>query len=302
VLGDLRVLLLRHHRAAERGPVVELREPELLARVDDDLLAEAREVHERHRAGVQEVTDEVAVRDGVDRVREGRGEAELARRPDRVERQARARDRARSERRDVRCLEGVPQAVVVAREGPRVCGEVVAEQHGLGSLQVRVGGQHDRRGRTRGLDERTLQLADQSDEAPAGVLRPEPGRDRDLVVPRAPGVHAPSERAELLDQPALEVAVDVLVGRVGRRRLEPGERGRERVRVGLLDQALPPEHADVDDRGTDVVGEQRPVDRQRAGEVEQERIETARQAARPERAARGQGLRLRLHYTGCFVA
>ena len=113
-------------------------------------------------------------------------------------------------------------------------------------------------------------------------------------------MHAPSERPEPLDEPPLEVAVDVLVRRVGGRRLELGERGGERLGVVGIEQALPREHADVRDRGPHVVGEQRPVDRQRARELEQDRVETARQAARPERAVRGGRLRLLAHYTGCF--
>ena len=98
VLGDLRVLLLRHHRRAERDRVVELRERELLRREHDHLLGQAREVHEPERAGVEQVADEVAVGDRVDRVVERAREAELAGRPLRVERQARAGQRAGAER------------------------------------------------------------------------------------------------------------------------------------------------------------------------------------------------------------
>ena len=181
-----------------------------------------------------------------------------------------------------------------------MCGEVVAEQHGLGALQVGVARQHELGSLARSVDERLLELADASHEPAARVLGPEPRRDRDLVVARAARVHAPSERPEPLDQPPLEVAVDVLVRRVGRRRLELAEGGGERLGVGGIEQALPREHADVRDRCPHVVGEQGPVDRKRPRELEQDRIETARQAARPERAVRGVRLRLLAHYTGCF--
>ena len=63
--------------------VGQLDEAELLARPQDDLGAQPREVRGARGGRAQEVQDEVAVGDGVQRVGGDPGEAELARRPSR---------------------------------------------------------------------------------------------------------------------------------------------------------------------------------------------------------------------------
>ena len=77
-LGDVRVALLGHDAGAGREVVREADEAELVARPEDDLLGETREVHHRRGGGGLELDDEVAVGDGVDAVAARRGETELA--------------------------------------------------------------------------------------------------------------------------------------------------------------------------------------------------------------------------------
>ena len=112
--------------------------------------------------------------------------------------------------------------------------------------------------------------------------------DGDLVVARATGVHLAPERAELLGEAALEVGVDVLVGRVVGHRGHLRERVDERVRLGSVEQPDALEHAHVHLRGEHVVGEQRAIDGQRARERKDRRVELRPHPARPQRA-RGVG-------------
>src|SRR4026208_495664 len=60
-LGDIRILLLRHDRAAGCKGVVERHVPDLARRPPDKLLAKARAVHRTHRAPIERSEDEVAI-------------------------------------------------------------------------------------------------------------------------------------------------------------------------------------------------------------------------------------------------
>src|SRR5215475_524820 len=86
----------------------------------------------------------------------------------------------------------------------------MGEQHGLGTLEVRVAGHGHRamplrlveEGRLHG-DESRVQVAERLAYVEALV-------EGDLVVARAPGVELAAHRAGELDEPALDVHVDVL--------------------------------------------------------------------------------------------
>ena len=137
-LGRVRVLLLRHDRAAARPGVGEPDEAELLARPEHELGAEAREVRRAGRRGADPVEDEVAVGDGVERVRRDAVEAELGGDHPAVGVEVHAGERARAERqvRDLR--PGEAEALAVALEHPDVREQVVPEVDRLRALQVRV--------------------------------------------------------------------------------------------------------------------------------------------------------------------
>ena len=76
-LGDVGVLLLRHHRAAGRERIVERGEAELVRCPEHELLADARQVEAHHREGEQRLGDEVAVRHRVEAVLEPCREPEV---------------------------------------------------------------------------------------------------------------------------------------------------------------------------------------------------------------------------------
>ena len=97
-LGRVGVLLLRHQARAGGEVVGGLAEAELAARPDHDLRAEPRQVRRADRRRVHVVEREVAVGDGVDRVRRRAREAELVRRRLAVEVPVEARERTRAER------------------------------------------------------------------------------------------------------------------------------------------------------------------------------------------------------------
>ncbi len=78
-LGDVGILLLRQHRRARRVGVVEPYEPELIARPQHDLLADAGEVYGQQRESEERLGDEVAIGDGVEAVLEAGGEAQVGR-------------------------------------------------------------------------------------------------------------------------------------------------------------------------------------------------------------------------------
>ena len=187
-LGDVGVLLLRHHRRPRRPGVVEAHEPELVGRPQAHLLADAREVDGEQRDVEERLGDEVAVADGVEAVLEGGVEAEVVRRRRGVERQRRTGEGAGAERRDVEAAPGVEQAVDVAPERPAVRQQVVGQQHRLRPLQVRVARQV---GGARVLgpgEEHALQLRHLAGDRGELALAEEAERGGHLVVAAAAGV------------------------------------------------------------------------------------------------------------------
>ena len=135
-LRDVRVLLLRHDRAAGRPRVVERRVAELGGRPDDHLLGDPGQVHAEHGQAERELRGEVARGDAVDGVLRGRGEAQLLRDGLRVEAERRAGERTRPVRRHGGAAVPVAQPVHVPQQRLDVGQQVVREQHRLGVLQV----------------------------------------------------------------------------------------------------------------------------------------------------------------------
>ena len=114
-LGDVGVLLLRHHRRAGGVAVVEAGEAELVARPQHPLLAHAGQVDGDQGQVEERLGHEVPVGDGVEAVVEDAGEAEVGRRRRGVERQRRAGQRAGAERRHVEA--GRPSPAAGRRRG-----------------------------------------------------------------------------------------------------------------------------------------------------------------------------------------
>ena len=286
-LGRVRVLLVGHHRAAGRERVGDAHEPEPRVRPPGDLLGQPAQVDHAERDGRQGLDHEVAIRDGVERVRADAVEAELRGRGFAIERVAGARERARAQRRDVEAGARVGQAAPVALGHLDVGEQVVGEEDRLGRLDVRCARQ-DRRPVALGeVDKSPLEVAQRAVELVDRAAGPEPHVRRDLVVAGAAGVEAAGQRPDLLDQGDLDVHVDVFERRVPGR--APGSdvvgKGGEAVDEGLdlvLGQETgPAEAANVGDRTGDVVGGEGGVDLDRAGEVRDPRVRLAAEPSAP---------------------
>ena len=134
----VRVLLLRHQRARPAVRIAELDEPELLARVDLEVLAELALVRGRDREGREQLDVDVGLPRRVLRMLDDPVAAEQLGEPRSVERPARAcaatgAGDARPERRVRRAHAiGVPERRIGVRQ------EQVPDGGGLGRLQVGV--------------------------------------------------------------------------------------------------------------------------------------------------------------------
>ena len=229
--------------------------------------AEQGEVEERLR-------DEIAIAHRVDGVLEPAGEAQVGRHTVGVERQRRACERARAERRHVEAAPSVEQAVDVARQRPRVGEQMMGERHRLGPLHVRVARQLDVGGHRRlgPIVQDLLQLDDPAGDLEQGALGEQPHVGGDLVVAAASGVELGPGRTRQLGDPPLDRGVHVLVtrteleGALGELLLHAVERGQHDADlvVGHHPGAL--EAAHVGARAREVVGCESEVEAEARGE------------------------------------
>ena len=212
-LGHVRVLLLRHDGRARGVGVVQGDEVELLGVPDDDLLAQARDVHRDHREDEAQLGDDVAGGRAVDGVLHGRLEAEVGGHGIGVHAERVARQRAGAV--GAHGGTGVPvlQALDVTHERPGVSQQLVGDEHRLGVLHVGASG-HDGVGGLGGLvDEGIDDVEDESGDVAGLVAQVHADEGGDLVVAAAPGTQtAPQIVTGALDEAALQGGVDVLVG------------------------------------------------------------------------------------------
>ena len=180
-------------------------------------------MYEQDRRGREKLRDEIAIRDRVHAVARRARESELGCHQLRVDRQRRARDRSRAQWQNVRARVCVTHALVVAREHVVVREQVMAEQHRLGTLQMRVPGHDGVDVRLRRLAQRQLQRGDAFAHARDRVLQEHAHVGDDLVVTAARRVELCADCAGLLDEAALDRHVDVFVG----------NRRHERARIQL---------------------------------------------------------------------
>ena len=288
----VRVLLLRHDRAAGAEAVRDAHEAEARAHPEDQFLGEARQVHHDERGAGGELDREVAVGDRVQRVRRDVLEAQLARDPLAVDREGGAGERRRAQRQHVHAPAAVGEPRAVALEHRRVGEQVVAEGDRLRDLQVREAGHHQRRrgappARAAPARARRRLRVDLVDL----VAQPQAHVGGDLVVARARRVQPLAGVARELDQAALDVAVHVLVRRPTRRTCRRGSpRGPSPAppsiafRSARADHAAGREHARVRERARDIVHGEPLVEGDRGGETLHERVHRLREAARPRLA------------------
>ena len=211
-LRHVRVLLLRHHRAAGREGVGQLDEAELLGRPQHELLGKAGEMHGRDRRGGQELDRRVAVRDRVHAVGRDAREAELARDEAPIEGEACARQRAGAERQLVGARAAVAEARPVARQHLVIGEQVVREEDRLRALEVRVAGEERVAMAAGERGERALHSGQGGVDGVALGAQPEAQVERHLIVPAPAGVELPADGADELGEPPLDRHVDVLVG------------------------------------------------------------------------------------------
>jgi hypothetical protein len=186
---------------------------------------------EEDRAGGREFGGEVPVAHGVDRVRERAAHADLLRGEGGIGRERRPRHGAGAERADGGPFQGVLEAAGVAAEPVVVAEEHVAEHDRLGVLQVGDPGEDRVRVLLRPRGEGLLEVPDGLADLLRHGPRPEPEVERDLVVAAAGGVELGADRgADEVDQPLLDVHVDVFVGDVER----------ELARIPVVEDVLQP--------------------------------------------------------------
>ena len=138
--GDVRVLLLGHHRRAGREAVVEGDEPEFRRSPQDHFLADAAQMDAEHRTGIERVGDEVPVGHCVETVVEDRIEAEFDGGDGGIERQGRTGERPGAEHGHVGAATSVAETVDVSGESPSVSQEMMGQRDRLCLLQVGVAG------------------------------------------------------------------------------------------------------------------------------------------------------------------
>ena len=287
-LGDVGVLLLRHDRGAGRPGVVEDGPAELARGPQADLLAEARQVHPDHRCDEQELGHEVAIAHRVDGVGDRAGEAELERDGLGIELERRAGQRPGAQRRQRRPDVPVGQPVEIAAECVGVLGQLVAERHRLGVLQVREAGRGTVDVRLGLVGEREHEVDQRGGDRTGLVTQVEPQVGGHLVVAAAPGAQLAADGAEQLEEPALDGGVDVLVVR-GRHEGACGHLGRQRVEgrhdlgeLGVIEQPGPVQDAGVSPRLQQVVRRQAPVEVHREAQRRHLRGGSAGEPAAPQ--------------------
>ena len=137
-LERIGVAFLWHHAGTTRVAFAELHEAELAGPVDDEVLGEARQMGTDHRRGEEDFGDEIAIADGVNRVRRDRVETERALEQDARDGIGAAGHGSGAERKHRGRLRGGAQARAIALEWPEVREEPMRPRHGDRSLHVCV--------------------------------------------------------------------------------------------------------------------------------------------------------------------
>jgi hypothetical protein len=229
-------------------------------------------VDEENRRGGQELGDEVAIGDGVDRILGQAVEAELTRDERAVDGIGDSRQRAGAERHDVDARAAIGEALVVTSEHVVVGEKVMRQQHRLRPLLVGVARHHEVDVLARQSRDSFPHLVERDPEIADDFLEIHPRVEHDLIVATARGVQAASSRADDLGKPPLDGGVDVLVGREKTEAVaeeflaDLAEAVEDLVGVFLGNDALAREHLAVRLAAAQIVGPQPPVEAQGRGE------------------------------------
>ena len=91
-----------------------------------------------HACRVIEIEQEIAIGNGIERIRDRRGKPKRSGGRITIERIGGACERRRTERIHISCVERLTQAIEIAREHPVVRHEMMREQHRLSMLKMRI--------------------------------------------------------------------------------------------------------------------------------------------------------------------
>ena len=156
---------------------------------------------------------------------------------------------AEPKRQDVDAPAAVGEPLAVPIEHGHVREKVMGEEHRLGPLQVRVAGHGRLAVLLRLLEQSRLHRGERGVELAEHLADVQALVEGDLIVAGAPGVQLAAHRAGQLDQPALDIHVDVFELRAEREApaLELGPHGVESLLDGpalrRVDQARPLERS-----------------------------------------------------------
>ena len=258
-LGHVGIFFLRHDGRAGAEAVSKLDEAKTGIRPQNEFLAEARKVHSDKRRTGAELDRKIAIGDGIDRVLADAIETQLFCDGLAIDGERAAGQRGSPERQAVHALAAVAEPLRVPREHLEIGHEVMRKRHRLRHLHVGEPRHHRLGVRISQVEQRALQAFDEPERIVDRRAHKKPHVGSHLVVARAGGVKPLARLAGELDQPTLDIEVDVLV------RLGPGERAgldlradlREPLlnfgKVGLADHANCPQHPRVGERALDVI-------------------------------------------------
>ena len=226
------------------------------------------------RGGAEVVEDEVAVGDGVDRVRRDARRSRARRRPSArsVSKLTPASAPAPSGSSST-CERTKRKRSRSRREHPDVGQQVVAEVDGLGALQVRVAGQRPvevrarRRRAARASGPRRARTASSAASRTNSATSVTTWSLRERAVcslpPTGPAISVRRRSIAMWMSSSSVAEREAAAAQLGLDRVEPGE---QRVAVVVADDPARGEHPRVGARLGDVVGPQAPVDVERAVE------------------------------------
>ncbi len=141
-LADIRILFLRHDRAARAVAVVELDEMKFARAPENQFFGQARQMHHANRREREKFQDIIAIRDRIETVSVTFRKMQFLCRFQRLRRIRRPGQRCRAQRRDVRHVKTILQPPEIARKHRKIREHMMREKHRLRPLQMRVAGQN----------------------------------------------------------------------------------------------------------------------------------------------------------------
>ena len=254
----------------------------------------------RDAARRQQLDDEVAIGDGIERVRAGCAESEVVGQPGAIDGKATSGERTGAERRDGGTAQRILDPATVTMEHLNIGEEVMGQEDGLRALRVRVAGHHRIDMLLGTDDQRGLERGDRFEQLRSGPSHVQAQIERDLVITAAACMELSTQRAQLFAEALFDQHMDVLaVGGAagGKFRLDLPE--------GLVDARLLVgcQHAGADQRlrpgaaAGDVLAKEPAVDIERTRELVDQGIRLFAESPTPGLLAQCETFEIRLAST-----